>query len=129
MTAEQTDVNAHAEAPSTFTPETPATGRDKEQLVLVIYIREESFTGKSSSCFEEDPRKSAAAAMAAKRAASTSSAQMLSYVHAALATHSRVFLLYRTHCSLHRTFIFLLVQALTDVFIYGVFLKVHPCTN
>ena len=71
MTAEQTDVNAHAEAPSTFTP---ATSRDKEQLVLVMYIREESFTGKSSSCFEEDPRKSAAAAMAAKLAASTSSA-------------------------------------------------------
>ena len=74
MTAEQTDVNAHAEAPSTFTPETPARGRDKEQLVLVMYIREESLTGKSSSCFEEDPRKSAAAAMAAKLAASTSSA-------------------------------------------------------
>ena len=69
MTAEQTDVNAHAEAPSTFTPETPTTGRDKEQLVLVMYIREESFTGKSSSRFEEDPRKSAAAAVAAKLAA------------------------------------------------------------
>nr|CAN68792.1 hypothetical protein VITISV_013405 [Vitis vinifera] len=38
MTAEQTDVNAHAEALSTFTPETPATGRDKEQLVPIMYI-------------------------------------------------------------------------------------------
>ncbi|KAL6319533.1 hypothetical protein AAG906_014209 [Vitis piasezkii] len=88
MTAEQRDVNAHAEAPSTFTPETPATGGDKEQSAPVMYTREESFTGKSSSRFEEDPRKSAAAAVAAKLAASTSSAQMLSYVFSSLASES-----------------------------------------
>ena len=41
MTAEQTDVNAHAEAPSTFTPETPATGGDKEHLVPVMSIKED----------------------------------------------------------------------------------------
>ena len=75
---------------SSFTPETPATGGDdKEQssAPLIRYTKEESFLGKTSSCFEED-RKSAAAAVAAKLAASTSSAQMLSYVFSSLASES-----------------------------------------